>query len=202
MHVSDSLEPNRQPEPAARTSGRRRIIAIIALIVLLALGAGSFAATKAIRGPSLHAGTPPPAVGLTPDEQAYYDYVAPRSHQLIAELHLLADMGRQQSHNVIVLERHYNATSKLIDEIQQYQAQHGVPARFAPAATPLAAGIARVQFAMTNAQSAFLSLQFSKLGPLLEQFETGADIVDQSVNMLDAAGGRPSQSPATPTLTP
>jgi hypothetical protein len=174
--------------------------ALIGVVVLAVIGIGVYEAVGVIRGPAVHPGTPPPAAAaLTPDEKAYYDYVAPRLHDLIAELHLLAQMGGQKSRNIIVLQRHYTRASDLIDEIQTYQAQHPLPNRFAPAATPLAAGVAQVQTAMSNAESAFFKFQFAKLGDLLAQFDGGADTVNQAVMLLDQlGGGTPVAKLATP----
>jgi hypothetical protein len=179
---------------------RHRVWAAVGLIALVVIGVGVYEAVGVIRGPEVHPGTPPPAAAaLTPDEKAYYDYVAPRLHDLIAELRLLAQLGGQKSRNIIVLQRHYTRASDLIDEIQTYQAQHPLPNRFAPAATPLAAGVAQVQTAMSNAESAFFKFQFAKLGDLLNQFNGGADTVNQAVTLLDQlGGGTPVSSYATP----
>jgi hypothetical protein len=161
-----------------------------AVLALAVIAAGTYEAIGLIRGPSIHPGTPPPAAAaLTPDEKAYYDYVALRLHDLVAELNLLAEMGSQKSRNIIVLERHYTRASELIDEIQKYQATHPLPERFAPAATPLAAGVAEVNAAMNDAESAFYKLQFAKLGELLTEFKGGASTVNEAVTMLDQLGG-------------
>lgn len=179
-------EAEREPKPEKRLRGWL----VAGMIALAVIAAGIYEAIGVIRGPSVHPGTPPPAAAaLTPDEKAYYDYVAPRLHDLVAELNLLAAMGSQKSRNIIVLERHYTRASDLIDEIQKYQASHPLPDRFAPAATPLAAGVAEVNSAMSNAESAFYKLQFAKLGPLLAEFKGGAATIDEAVTLLDQLGG-------------
>ena len=199
MQPSEPVEPEteRGPRPKKR---RRRLWALIGVVALAVIGIGVYEAVGVIRGPEVHPGTPPPAAAaLTPDEKAYYDYVAPRLHDLIAELRLLAQLGGQKSRNVIVLQRHYTRASDLIDEIQTYQAGHPLPARFAPAATPLAVGVAQVQTAMSDAESAFFKFQFAKLGDLLAKFDGGADTVNQAVTLLDQlGGGTPVAKFATP----
>jgi hypothetical protein len=189
MQPSEPVEAETTMPPAPEKR-RSRVWAAIGLIALAVIGIGVYEVIGVIRGPAVHPGTPPPAAAaLTPDEKAYYDYVAPKLHDLIAELHLLAQLGGQKSRNIIVLERHYTRASDLIDEIQTYQAGHPLPARFAPAATPLAAGVAQVQTAMAGAESAFLKFQFAKLGDLLAQFDGGAETVNQAVTLLDQLGG-------------
>src|SRR4051812_44485003 len=106
----DSEAPN-----TARPRKRRRVWAAVGLIALAVIGGGAYELAGVIRGPEVHPGTPPPAAAaLTPDEKAYYDYVAPRLHDLIAELRLLAQLGGQKSRNIIVLQRHYTRASDLI----------------------------------------------------------------------------------------
>jgi hypothetical protein len=185
---SEFLEPAAEREPVPKKLRQSWLVA--GVVALAVIAAGIYEAIGVIRGPSVHPGTPPPAAAaLTPDEKAYYDYVAPRLHDLVAELDLLAEMGSQKSRNIIVLERHYTRASDLIDEIQTYQASHPLPARFAPAATPLAAGVAEVNAAMSNAESAFYKLQFAKLGELLAEFKGGAQTVNEAAAMLDRLGG-------------
>jgi hypothetical protein len=190
------VETTKPPGPKIR----RRIRLAVGLIVLAVIGIGAYEVIEVIRGPAVYPGAPPPAAAaLTPDEKPYYDYVAPKLHDLIAELRLLAQLGGQKSRNIIVLQRHYTRASNLIDEIQTYQAGHPLPARFAPAATPLAVGVAQVQTAMSGAESAFFKFQFAKLGGLLAQFDKGADTVNQAVTLLDQlGGGTPVAKFATP----
>jgi hypothetical protein len=194
MMANAMSEPSEFPEPEAEREPvpkkLRQGWLVAGVFALAVIAAGVYEAIGVIRGPSVHPGTPPPAAAaLTPDEKAYYDYVAPRLHDLVAELNLLSAMGSQKSRNIIVLERHYTRASDLIDEIQTDQASHPLPARFAPAATPLAAGVAEVNSAMSNAESAFYKLQFAKLGELLTEFKGGAATVDQAVAILDRLGG-------------
>lgn len=185
---SEDPESDVEREPVPRKLRQGWLVA--GVIALAVIAAGTYKAIDFVRGPSVHPGTPPPAAAaLTPDEKAYYDYVAPRLHDLVAELNLLAGMGSQKSRNIIVLERHYTRASDLIDQIQKYQASHPLPARFSPAATPLAAGIAEVNASMSNAESAFYKLQFAKLGALLAEFKGGAATIDEAVTLLDQLGG-------------
>lgn len=195
--MSESASQPKTAKPAG--SRTRRWWLIAGAVLAAALAFGVYETIGVIRGPDVHPGTPPPAsAALTPDEKAYYDYVAPRMHDLIAELRLLAEMGSQKSRNIIVLERHYTRASDLIGEIEAYQAAHPLPMRFAPAATPLAKGVNEVNTAMSDAQTAFYKLQFDKLGQLLAQFNTGADTIAVAVALLDQLGGATPVAAATP----
>jgi hypothetical protein len=153
--------------------------------------------------PTGHGGTPPPAVPeLTADERAYYEYVGPRLHDLVGETQVLAEMGSKQSRNVLVLEKTYNRTTELIDQIQQYEQAHGIPSRFQAAHDEMSTGIKTIEQTMDEAQTAFFRFQWDKLQPLLATFKQGNQRLTHAAATLDAAGGGHLGAGGTPTPGP
>jgi hypothetical protein len=150
--------------------------------------------------PTGHGGTPPPAIpDLTANERGYYEYVGPRLHDLVGETQVLAEMGSNQSRNVLVLEKTYNRTTDLIDQIQTYEKANGVPPRFQAAHEEMASGIKTIEQTMDEAKTAFFGFQWDKLQPLLAMFEQGNQRLAHAASTLDQAGGGHLGAGGTPT---
>lgn len=177
--------------------GRRwlRVVAVAVVIAVTVAAGGVLAARRWLVENPVAGTTPPAATGLTADERAYYDYVGPRLHSLVAQTQQLAALGARKSRNVFTLENGYNQTNALIDQIDTYDRAHGVPARFISAHTSYTTGAARVKQTMQDAESAFLHGQWDRLQPLLATFGQATALLVQAMNALDAAGG---SLPATP----
>lgn len=187
----------RRHQPHSR---RRIILAAIAVLILLGIGAVFVYFHRQMDVPTGHGGTPPPAkAALTPDERDYYEYVGPRLHDLVGESQVLAGMGAKKSRNILALEKGYNRTTTLIKEIQDYEKTHPVPNRFVTAHNQMATGIATIDQAMNEAQTYFLHFQFDKLNPLITKFESGTADLTQAATTLDQAGGGSLSTGATPT---
>ena len=174
---------------------RRRNRVFAASVVIAALIGLGVVAVGWARGWWIDAtapGTPPPAAAeLTTQERAYYAFVGPRMHVLLAETQTLDRLGAEKSRNIFVLERGYNQVTGLITQIGDYEKQHGVPPRFAPAHAEYAAGAAQVQQAMNQAESAFLHFQWDKVAKARTVFDQGVASLARAVAALDREGGGP-----------
>jgi hypothetical protein len=171
-------------------------IAAGVVLALTVLGVTGVFAARHWLTEDLVVATPPPArPELTADERAYYGFVGPRLHALVAQTEQLTALGAQKSRNVFALEKGYNQTNTLIDEIDGYETVHGVPPKFAPAHASYSEGAAQVQQTMRDAESAFYHGQWDRLQPLLATFGKATATLVRAMNLLDAAGGG---LPATP----
>jgi hypothetical protein len=179
----------------------RRWLFVPAAIIIVVVA--FFIYHRETEAPTGHGGTPPPAIPeLTADEHAYYDYVGPRLHELVGETQVLADMGSKQSRNVLVLEKTYNRTTDLIDQIQTYEKDHGVPPRFQPAHEEMTSGITMIEQTMDQAKTDFFQFRWDKLQPLLATFEQGNQRLTHAASTIDHAGGGHLGTGATPTAQP
>lgn len=179
---------------------RRWILTGVIVVAALALALAAVGWAQGWWIATTPVGTPPPAAAaLTPNERAYYDYVAPRLRSLVAETTTLDRLGAEKSRNLFVLERGYNRVTDLIKQIGNYQQLHGVPPRFAVSQVQYAAGTVQVQQAMNQAQNAFLHFQWDKVAKARTVFDQGTKSLAQSVATLDREGGHVSGAPATPT---
>jgi hypothetical protein len=183
-----------------RHRSRRWLFVPAALLIVIIAFSVYHRETEA---PTGHGGTPPPPrAALTADERAYYEYVGPRLHQLVGETQVLAEMGGKQSRNVIVLEKTYDRTTQLIDQIQQYEHARGVPPRFQSAHDEMTTGIAMITKTMDEAETAFFRFQWDKLQPLLATFKQGNQHLTNAAATLDQAGGGHLGAGATPSPHP
>ena len=118
---------------------------------------------------------PGEAEGLSAEETAYYEYVAPRLDRLVTEVDDVAVMVEAKSRDILALTISGARIEELSDEIVEYGSQNGVPDRFAGVHASIldATGIATYTFG--QARESLRSFDFSRMTGLVEDFRNAAD---------------------------
>lgn len=166
----------------------------MALILVLAVGVVAYHVGWLTS--EVEPGAPaPPAEALSAEEQAYYEYVAPRLRYAAAEARYLADLGEQRSRNILELQEHRNTLTTLLREIARYTEEHAVPERFAEVDAAFREGAAIATLAMRDAVEAFTSFEFARFGEIVPRFREGAERLDLAAQRLEALGGVPVATP-------
>lgn len=194
---------NASNDPSWLGGSRRRrrglAFAIVGFVVLVLAGA-AWREGDALFGADVDPGTPLPAApGLTADEVAFYEYVAPRLRAVSAETQKLAELGRTKSRNVIELERRGQRVSDISQEIDVRLAAQPVPDRFAAPIARYRTGITAVRSAIDESRSAFVTFDWDRVAEAVTVMELGADDLEASTRTLEAAAGK--DAPATPGST-
>jgi hypothetical protein len=185
-----------------RFVSRRGFRPLLIPILLFLLLAGVLVTSRAdierrVAPPADTGASVPAAVTLTPEEQAFYDYVGPRLSHLAAEADALAGLGQERSRNLIELQVRSDRVSRISDEIASYVTNVPIPARFAGAMAEYDSGVAALRTGMEDARTAFFGFDWEALGAALDRFTVGADRIARADRMLDAAVGiaLPAASP-------
>jgi hypothetical protein len=184
---------------------RRRFIAAIltaSLVTALGLAGVVIAFDRGWLGDSeVDVGTPPPAAtALSAEEQAYYDYVAPRLRELAAQARALARLGEEKSRDLFQIQARGDRLDELISEIAAYGREHGIPPRFAGAAAGFAEGARLVRQAMDESHAGFTRFDWDRVAAAVPVFLEGADRLDTAAAELERLGGAtPVAGVATPT---
>jgi hypothetical protein len=188
-----------EEQAISRRRFRKRAVrlALVAVVSVAAIAAVLAWQRDAWFGEPMHAGTPPPpALGLPPEDQAFYAYVGPRLRDLAAESERLAELGREKSRNLIELQRRGDRVTELGKQIDAYASAHPVPASFANAYTRYQAGIAAVRRAMDQTRAAFARFDWNRVAQAVTIMERGASNLSTAAQLLEAAAGAPL--PSTP----
>jgi hypothetical protein len=187
-------------QPTIRAHRRRRLgIAVgMAAVVVLALAAIVWWEEDALFGEVVDPGTPIPAApSLTPEEVAFYEYVAPRLRAVTAEAEKLAELGRAKSRNVIELQRRGDRVNDISQQIDDQVGAQPVPVVFAPAMQRYSAGIGAVLRATEESRSAFVTFDWDRVARAVEEMETGAAELASAVQELERVAGNSVE--ASPT---
>lgn len=127
--------------------------------------------------------------GLTVDEQAYYEYVAPRLNALVEEVSATREMVEGKSRDILALTRSGTVIETLTSEIRAYGDEHGVPDRFADVHTRILAASDTVTSAFDAARTALRTFNFSGMSDLVTEFGAAADEFTASQQELESLAG-------------
>lgn len=114
-------------------------------------------------------------LGLSLDEEAYYEYVSPRLDRLVVEVDLTREMVETKSRDIVALTRAGNVIDTLTDEIRTYGEDNGVPPRFAELHSRLMDASSTVTTTFDEARTALRTFNFSGMSDLVVGFTAAAD---------------------------
>lgn len=155
------------------------------VLAMLALLGGTMTAIVALQSVDVEeididAGT------LSLDEEAYYEYVAPRLDSLVTEVNATRDMVESKSRDILSLTRAGSVIETLTGEIKAYGDENGVPERFADVHTRILAASDTVNFTFGQARTALRTFNFSGMTDLVSGFSQAADEFTASRDELHA----------------
>lgn len=123
---------------------------------------------------------------LSVDEEAYYEYVAPRLDVLVAEVDATRDMVETKSRDILALTRAGSAIETLTDEIATYGEEQGVPPKFETVHNRILAASDTVNFTFGEARTALRTFNFSGMSDLVVGFTDASDEFNASRDDLQA----------------
>lgn len=133
---------------------------------------------------------------LSVDEEAYYEYVAPRLDMLVIEVDATREMVETKSRDIMALTRAGTIIETLTGEIQAFGNEHGVPPKFAGVHAQILTASDTVNFTFEEARTALRTFNFTRMSDLVVGFASAADEFTASRNDLQALvpGGYDFQS--------
>lgn len=129
------------------------------------------------------------ASGLTEEESAYYEYVAPRLDRLVSEVDDVVVMVDGKSRDIVALSVSGARIEQLADEIMTYGNDHGVPHRFADIHARILDATGKATHTFGLARQALRSFDFSGMAGLVSEFQAAADSLHEAQDALRAYGG-------------
>lgn len=115
------------------------------------------------------------STGLTVDEEAYYEYVAPRLDRLVTEVNATREMVETKSRDIMALTRSGNVIETLTAEISAYGDENGVPEKFADVHSRILEASDTVNTTFDGARKALRTFDFSGMSDLVVGFTGAAD---------------------------
>lgn len=129
---------------------------------------------------------------LSLDEEAYYEYVAPRLDSLVTEVNATRDMVESKSRDILSLTRAGSVIETLTGEIKAYGDENGVPEKFADVHSRILAASDTVNFTFDQARAALRTFNFSGMTELVSGFGLAADEFTASRDELHALVPEPA----------
>lgn len=123
------------------------------------------------------------------DEEAYYEYVAPRLNMIVSEVNATVEMVETKSRDIIRLTRAGNTIETLTAEIRAYGEENGVPPRFAEVHARMLDASDTVNFTFGEARHALRTFQFSGMRDLVVNFKQAATEFNECKAELDELTG-------------
>lgn len=114
-------------------------------------------------------------LGLSLDEEAYYEYVSPRLDRLVEEVNLTREMVETKSRDIVALTRAGNVIDTLTAEIRTYGEENGVPPKFEDLHERLMKASTTVTTTFDEARTALRTFNFSGMSDLVVGFAAAAD---------------------------
>jgi phage replication-related protein YjqB (UPF0714/DUF867 family) len=130
------------------------------------------------------------AAGLTEEENAYYEYVAPRLDRLVVEVDDVVVMVENKSRDILALTISGNRIETLTSEITEFGDSNGVPERFQGIHERIVSATDTTTYTFDQAREALKSFDFSQMSGLVIGFQNAADeLHDAQQEMNTVAGG-------------
>lgn len=114
-------------------------------------------------------------LALSLDEQAYYEYVAPRLDLLVEEVDLTREMVETKSRDILALTRAGTVIDTLTSEIRSYGEDNGVPPKFTSVHERILGASETVNHTFDEARKALRTFNFSGMSQLVVGFTSAAD---------------------------
>ncbi len=126
--------------------------------------------------------------GLSDDESAYYEYVAPRLDRLVSEVDDVVVMVDGKSRDIIALSVSGARIEELAGEITVYGEEHGVPERFTDIHARILDATDTATYTFAQARQALRSFDFSGMTGLVAEFQAAADGLHRAQDALGVYG--------------
>ena len=148
-----------------------RPLAILAILILIGASTTIAGAIQTVDVPEIDADD----LALSLDEQAYYEYVAPRLDLLVEEVDLTREMVETKSRDILALTRAGTVIDTLTSEIRAYGEDNGVPPKFASVHERILGASETVNLTFDEARKALRTFNFSGMSQLVVGFTSAAD---------------------------
>jgi hypothetical protein len=130
------------------------------------------------------------STGLTEEENAYYEYVAPRLDRLVVEVDDVVVMVEKKSRDILTLTISGNRIETLTSEITAFGESNGVPERFQDVHNQIVSATDTTTYTFAQAREALKSFDFSQMSSLVTGFQDAAnELHDAQHEMNTVAGG-------------
>ncbi len=170
----ESSRPNRHSAP----------FIVISILVLL----GSIGVIISTAN-DLGIGTVETAVGLTEEENAYYEFVAPRLDRLVVEVDDVVVMVEGRSRDILDLTISGNRIEALTEQIVSFGDENGVPDRFAAIHQRIVAATDTTSHTFDEARESLRTFNFSNMSNLVTNFVAAADDLHAAQDQLEEIVG-------------
>lgn len=178
---------------SSASASRRPVVFV--LVVLLLFGSIAVMVTTAqdidLRGMAA-------VDGLSGDETAYYEYVAPRLDRLVTEVDDVVVMVEGKSRDILALTISGARIEELAGEIVDYGEQHGVPDRFAGVHTSILNATEIATYTFGQARESLRTFDFSRMTGLVEDFRSAADGLHRAQAEMEATTGGTEDASSSP----
>lgn len=154
-------------------SGRTNVQKLLIFLALVLVG-GIVTATVAIQTVNVTE-IDIDAQSLTVDEEAYYEFVAPRLDILVEEVESTREMVETKSRDIVALTRAGSVIETLTADIAKYGEEHGVPEKFADVHERILGASVTVNHTFGEARTALRTFNFSGMSDLVVGFSDAAD---------------------------
>ena len=129
------------------------------------------------------------AAGMSPEETAYYEYVAPRLDRLVVEMDDVVVMVQAKSRDILQLTVSGNRIDTLTAEVTAFGEEHGVPARFQDLHDTILDATGTAIGTFDEARKALRTFDFSAMSGLVDGFTAAADELHVAQAELGSLGG-------------
>lgn len=123
---------------------------------------------------------------LSVDEEAYYEYVAPRLEMLVTEVDATREMVETKSRDIMSLTRAGTVIETLTGEIREYGITNVVPEKFEDVHERILKASGTVNATFDEARTALRTFNFSSMSGLVVGFTGAADEFTACNNDLHA----------------
>jgi hypothetical protein len=127
--------------------------------------------------------------GLTPAENAYYEFVAPRLDRLVVEVDDVVVMVERKSRDILALTIAGNRIESITGEIMGFGETNGVPDRFLSIHRQITGATDTATYTFAQAREALKSFDFSHMSSLVTGFQTAADELHDAQRELNSIAG-------------
>lgn len=130
-------------------------------------------------------------LSLTPAEQAYLAFMAPRLDRLIDETTSVSSLVDERSRNIIALRGHGNRIAALTTDIIGWDDDKEVPAAFLASHELLLTTAGQLDALIDEAEGALLRLDFAHIGDMIPRFDSAVAAAQTVRDTLPLAGDSP-----------
>lgn len=171
------------PTTSRRSSRSAAFFILLTLFLISALGVVASTASVVELGDAVA------TTGLSDEETAYYEYVAPRLDRLVTEVDDVVVMVEGKSRDILALTISGSRIEALSDEIVRYGEEHGVPERFEDVHASILQATETATYTFDQARESLRTFNFSRMTGLVEDFRNAANGLRDADAAMSAIAG-------------